>query len=69
MKEVELAKLRWQCRRGCKELDLLLTHYLENHYPAAPEPQKAYFHYLLTLDDDALLRHWPRHAKTLSIHQ
>ena len=24
------SKLRWQCRRGMRELDLLLTDYLEN---------------------------------------
>jgi len=26
------ARLRWQCRRGMRELDLLLTDYLENDY-------------------------------------
>ena len=25
----QLARLRWQCRRGTKELDLLLQRYLE----------------------------------------
>jgi succinate dehydrogenase flavin-adding protein (antitoxin of CptAB toxin-antitoxin module) len=25
----ELAKLKWQCRRGCLELDLLLSQCLE----------------------------------------
>ncbi|MCP3870838.1 MAG: hypothetical protein GY703_22630 [Gammaproteobacteria bacterium] len=38
-----LSRLRWLCRRGMKELDLLLLHYLETEYPTAdPEQQKAY---------------------------
>ena len=28
----ELSRLRWRCRRGTKELDLLLLSYFENHY-------------------------------------
>lgn len=52
----ELAKLRWQCRRGTKELDLLLCHYLENHYPLAnPEGQQRFVE-LLALDDAALMQ-------------
>ena len=52
----ELAKLRWQCRRGTRELDLLLTHYLEIHYPSADEEEKARFIGLLQLDDTELLK-------------
>ena len=52
----ELAKLRWQCRRGTKELDLLLSHYLENYYPLAnPEGQQRFVE-LLALDDAALMQ-------------
>ena len=28
-----IGKLRWRCRRGMKELDLLTLGYLERHYP------------------------------------
>jgi antitoxin CptB len=52
----ELGKLRWQCRRGCKELDLLLTDYLENRYPQANNKEKALFQELLKLDDTELLK-------------
>lgn len=51
----DLAKLQWQCRRGSKELDLLLINYLENHYPLASEAEKAQFAALLNLEDTELL--------------
>ncbi len=51
----ELAKLRWQCRRGCKELDLLLTNYLEIHYPQANDKEKALFQQMLGWEDPQLL--------------
>lgn len=51
----ELAKLRWQCRRGCKELDLLLTDYLDNRYPQADDKEKALFKQMLTWEDAQLL--------------
>jgi antitoxin CptB len=46
-----LAKLRWQCRRGSRELDLLLNRYLETRYPVADEEEKARFVEMLKLDD------------------
>jgi antitoxin CptB len=51
----ELAKLRWQCRRGSKELDLLLIHYLETRYPIADKEEKARFAEILKLDDAELM--------------
>jgi antitoxin CptB len=51
----ELAKLRWQCRRGSKELDLLLIHYLETRYPVADAAEKARFAEMLKLDDAELM--------------
>lgn len=52
----ELAKLKWQCRRGTKELDLLLIYYLENHYPLANPEGKQRFAELLALDDATLMQ-------------
>lgn len=52
----ELAKLRWQCRRGSKELDLLLNNYLETRYPVADEEEKMRFIEMLKLDDSELLK-------------
>ena len=51
----DLAKLRWQCRRGTKELDMLLTHYLETKHPIADEEEKARFIELLRLEDSELM--------------
>jgi antitoxin CptB len=51
----ELAKLRWQCRRGTRELDLLLNNYLETRYPFADEEEKARFVEMLKLDDSDLM--------------
>jgi antitoxin CptB len=51
----QLAKLRWQCRRGTKELDLLLQCYLDTGYLMANDEEKAQFVQLLELEDDELL--------------
>ncbi|MBT9097091.1 succinate dehydrogenase assembly factor 2 [Methylovulum psychrotolerans] len=52
---MELAKLKWQCRRGSLELDLLLQHYLDNSYLQADSDEQERFAKLLKLDDEALL--------------
>ena len=51
----QLARLRWQCRRGTKELDLLLQRYLDSGYLIADDEEKALFVELLKLEDDDLL--------------
>jgi antitoxin CptB len=51
----ELARLKWQCRRGTKELDFLLNRYLENGYLVADDREKALFVELLGLEDDVLI--------------
>ena len=50
-----LAKLRWQCRRGTKELDFLLLRYLDSRYAKADADEQALFVELLALDDDELI--------------
>lgn len=50
-----LNKLRWQCRRGTLELDIMLERYLEAGYPAAGEREKSAFAQLLALEDSELL--------------
>ena len=46
-----LGKLRWRCRRGMRELDVLLTRYVDEEYrTAAPEQQEA-FRRLLDIQD------------------
>lgn len=51
----ELAKIKWQCRRGMKELDLLLENYLATDYLLADTAEKNRFVALLQLEDDELL--------------
>jgi antitoxin CptB len=49
------SRLRWQCRRGMRELDILLTNYLDNFFAEATEQQKQAFRELLTLPDPELI--------------
>jgi antitoxin CptB len=47
----EAGRLRWRCRRGMRELDILLTRYLDECYcTASTEEQKAFGHLLETQD-------------------
>ena len=50
----EESRLRWQCRRGMRELDELLLRYLERHYTAADAREKAAFRAVLELADPDL---------------
>jgi antitoxin CptB len=52
---MELAKLKWQCRRGSLELDLLLQRFVDTVYLQADEAQQVQFDELLKLDDEALM--------------
>ena len=52
---VRLARLRWHCRRGMRELDELLQRYLEQGYPCAQEKERRAFESLLELQDPILL--------------
>jgi antitoxin CptB len=51
----DLSRLKWQCRRGTKELDFLLNRYLETEYPVATQQEQAWFMELLKLEDDKLI--------------
>jgi antitoxin CptB len=50
----ELNRLRWRCRRGMRELDQLLTRYLEHAWPDDSERQRGVFLKLLDCEDDRL---------------
>lgn len=50
----ENSRLRWLCRRGMKELDLVMTRYLDKQYSHASEIEKESFRDLLALADPDL---------------
>ena len=47
----ELGRLRWRCRRGMRELDLLLTHYVDAEYATASAAHRRAFRRLLDSQD------------------
>ena len=49
-----LARLRWQCRRGMLELDLLLQPFVENNYQDLSADEQAVFRDLLKYPDQEL---------------
>ena len=50
----ELSRLRWLCRRGMRELDVVLGGYLEQNYATASGEEQALFRSLLELPDPDL---------------
>jgi antitoxin CptB len=47
-------RIRWHCRRGLLELDLVLSKFLDRQYPGLTTEQKAVFKELLELPDNDL---------------
>ncbi len=54
--DVELRRLRWRCRRGMRELDVLTSRYLDQRWAVAEPSERAAFVELLGTDDDRLWR-------------
>ncbi|WP_407351125.1 succinate dehydrogenase assembly factor 2 [Luteimonas sp. R10] len=52
----ELRRLRWKCRRGMRELDVLFTRYLDQAWAAASDAERGVFLQLLDCEDDRLWR-------------
>lgn len=50
-----LSRLRWHCRRGMRELDVLLMQYFETQYPQAGRARQRAFEALLELQDPVIL--------------
>ncbi len=50
----ELSRLRWRCRRGMRELDVLFSNWLEQHYDGSDPALQAAFARLLECEDDQL---------------
>jgi antitoxin CptB len=51
----EMGKLKWQCRRGVLELDMLLERFLSEQYADLSAEDKAAFVMLLEQTDEELL--------------
>ena len=51
---VDYAELRWRCRRGMLELDILLNTYLDSHYKTMTGEQSALFSQMLDYPDQVL---------------
>ena len=50
----ELERVRWRCRRGLLELDIVLGRFIEQRYPVMDEEQRVVFEELLDLPDTEL---------------
>jgi antitoxin CptB len=50
----ELAKLRWRCRRGMRELDQILGSFVEDGYQRLSPAEKAMFAEILEYPDPDL---------------
>jgi len=57
-------KLRWACRRGMLELDVLLAPFVEEGYDALSEQQKVDFERLLACDDPDLFAWFMGHNRS-----
>jgi len=51
---LDLARLRWACRRGMLELDLIFTPYVESAYQQASPAEQLLFCELLECNDQEL---------------
>ncbi|KAG1707762.1 (R)-specific enoyl-CoA hydratase [Nymphon striatum] len=58
----EISKLRWHCRRGVKELDIVLSNYLDQHYEMANDNEKQAFKELLDFEDPILFAITPEES-------
>ena len=50
----DIARLRWQCRRGMRELDLVLQGFLNSNFSSLSTDDQARFELLLELSDPGL---------------
>ena len=54
MTDAQAARLRWRCRRGMRELDVMLTRYLDRVWPTASSAERAAFEQLIEMQDPEL---------------
>jgi antitoxin CptB len=51
---MDMGKLRWRCRRGMKELDILLARYVDERFCSASILEQEAFRRLLEIQDTVL---------------
>jgi antitoxin CptB len=66
--ERHFARLRWRCRRGWLELDLVLARFLEEDYPTLGPAERRAFERLLALSDETLLA-WLNGVEPVSLDE
>ena len=52
--DAAMARLRWRCRRGMRELDVMLTRYLDRVWPTASPAERDAFTELVAMQDPDL---------------
>jgi antitoxin CptB len=52
--DFNMARLRWRCRRGMREIDVLLTRYLDRVWATASSTERDAFLQLVELQDPDL---------------
>ncbi len=65
----EFSKLRWRCRRGVKELDVVLERFLYQHYENSSSELRNAFKSLLSLEDPILLDMLINHVDPKDKHE
>ncbi len=56
MNENNFNQLKWRCRRGMLEIDVMLQRYLDQKYREADKQERQLFLKLTELEDSELLR-------------
>ena len=57
LNQTQLSKLKWRCRRGTKELDIMLTRFIDKCIDELTDQQIRDFKRLLA-EQDPELNHW-----------
>ena len=71
MKNIEVKRIRWLCRRGMLELDKLLFPFCENNFVNLSYEKKMLFIEILRMDDNILYNilvknmHCPEHLLSM----
>ena len=52
---MDQAKLKWRCRRGVKEFDVLFNRFLDTEYASLSVEQQQCFHQLLDEQDPVIM--------------